>query len=556
MGPRIGGDKRPGVPETRSLEEQCRAIEAMLLDVQRVARIGIWEWDPRDGRVTWSPFMWSLRGSEPEARQLAADEVLAGIHPDDRDRVRRLFDPAWDGKPREFDYRVIRADGTEAVLHARTRVERDAGGRVERVVGTSQEVTEERRMEGLRQKEFMAAIVESASDAIYAKDLDGMITSWNPAAVAIFGYTADEVVGKPVTLILPPELLPEEAGVMARIRRGESVANFETQRLAKGGRRIDVSVSLSPVRDRDGRVVGAASVVRDITERKRHLERERAAMDAEIRRLDEMARFRARFLNIAAHELKTPLTPIRLQLQLLEILLKEAPPKVQHSLVVLTRSVERLRNLMDDVLDAARVQATQLKLRRERLDVGRTLYEALETYAPLARKMGLRLKVDLPGPAEVEGDPVRLLQVINNVLSNAIKFTPEGGELEVRLARGQDEAVLTVTDTGRGLTQEQVQQLFQPFMQVHPELEATSKGTGLGLYIVKAIVEQHGGRIAIQSPGPDKGTTVTVTLPLAPQEAPLPERQDPAPAPPSPGHGRPGRHARRQAQRERTRQIL
>lgn len=556
MGPRIGGDKRPGVPETQSLDEQCRALEAMLLDIQRVAHIGIWEWDPQDGRVTWSPFMWRLRAAEPEARQLTADEVLAGIHPDDRDRVRRLFDPAWDGKPSEFDYRVLRSDGSEAVLHARTRVERDAAGRVERVVGTSQEVTEERRMEGLRQKEFMAAIVESASDAIYAKDLEGTITSWNPAAMAIFGYAADEVVGKPVTLLLPPELLPEEAGVMARIRRGESVANFETQRLRKDGRRIDVSVSLSPVRDRDGYVVGAASVVRDITERKRQQERERAAMDAEIRRLDEMARFRARFLNVAAHELKTPLTPIRLQLQLLEILLKESPPKVQHSLSVLTRSVERLRNLMDDVLDAARVQATQLKLRRERLDVGRILYEALETYAPLARKMGIRLKVDLPGPAEVEGDPVRLLQVINNVLSNAIKFTPAGGELDVRLARGDDTAALIVKDTGRGLTDEQVRQLFQPFMQVHPELEATSKGSGLGLYIVKAIIEQHGGRITIASPGTDQGTTVTVTLPLAPAAAPPREPPEPAPDAPTSAQGRPSRHGRRQSQRERTRQIL
>jgi signal transduction histidine kinase len=226
--------------------------------------------------------------------------------------------------------------------------------------------------------------------------------------------------------------------------------------------------------------------------------------------------FRARFLNVAAHELKTPLTPIGLQLHLLRERLKDTPDeRVRRALGILARSLDRLNQLMEDVLDSARIQADQLRLKREPVDLRALVSEALDTYADVAHEVGVRLTRELASGVWVSGDPRRLLQVANNLLSNAVKFTPAKGTIHASLAAEGGMAVLRVRDTGRGLDAGQVGRLFQPFVQVHPDLEATSHGTGLGLYIVKAMVEQHGGSIAIASPGPEQGTTLTVRLPLA-----------------------------------------
>lgn len=525
-------NRRDGEPEGT---EECRRLKEQLLDLQQLGRIGIWEYDYRTGFASFSPFMRGLHSLGPGDGELGIEEVLATIRADDRERMRALFEPSGEtAEYFEFDYRTG-TNGDTQLLHARAHVEHE-GGKPVRIVGTSQDVTEERRLEGVRERAFLASIVESSSDAIVTKSLDGTITSWNKAAESLFGYGADEIVGKSVTMLFPPDRLAEEADIIRRVSRGERIEPFETQRMRKDGKAIDVSVAISPLRDRDGRIIGASKVARDITLRKREQEREMAAIDAELRRLDEMSRFRARFLNVAAHELKTPLTPIRLQLQLLSMQLKDQPEAMQRSLAILNRSVERLRLLMDDVLDAARVQATHLKLRRQPMDVGGVVFEAMETYAQVAKKMNVQLQLDLPAPVTVDGDHTRLLQVVNNILSNALKFTPPGGWVRVALHAAGKDSVLTVRDSGRGLTADQRRQLFQPFMQVHPDLEATSKGSGLGLYIVKAIVEQHGGTIDLESEGPDKGTKVTVRLPLA--------ENQPTTQPPSPRE-RPSRQNRR-----------
>ncbi|MFO1532477.1 MAG: PAS domain S-box protein [Thermoplasmatota archaeon] len=534
-------------------QERVRVLQAQLDALQGLARIGFWEWDPSAHTVTWSPFMWELHGLAPQAVPLRPADVVRMVHKDDRAKMRKvLYDRGWSGIPREFDYRICIKGDCTVLLHARTEVERGPDGKVLRVVGTSQDVTEERRQEVLREREFLASIVDSSNDAIVTKDLDGTITSWNRAAEELFGYAAGEIVGKHVTTLFPPGQEDEESQIIAHIARGERIEPFETKRRRKDGTLVDVSVAISPLRDREGRIVGASKVARDITPQKREQARERAAIDQEIRRLDEMQRFRARFLNVAAHELKTPLTPIRLQLQLLALKLTDTPEPIQRSLAVLTRSVERLRLLMDDVLDAARVQATHLRLRKEPMDLGRVVYEALETYAAVAKKAGVQVHLDLPQEVPVVGDPTRLLQVVNNVLSNALKFTPAGGTIAVTLRADGDSALLTVRDSGRGLTPAQRDQLFQPFAQVHPDLEATSKGSGLGLFIVKAIVEQHGGTIALESDGPDRGSVVTVRLPLqgTKTDRPSPGRRRKRPPPAteeSPMETRPGTQPRQPA---------
>lgn len=242
----------------------------------------------------------------------------------------------------------------------------------------------------------------------------------------------------------------------------------------------------------------------------------------EIRRLKEMAEFRAQFLNIAAHELKTPLTPIRLQVQILQNYLADAPEHVAGSLKILARSVERLHSLMDDVLDAARIQATRLRLRQDAISLTSVVTEAIQNYEAVAEHTEVQLVADVQPDVTVIGDRGRLLQVLNNLLSNSLKFTVAGGRIVVTLKRTEDWATLRVEDTGRGMTPDQLRRLFQPFTQVHADLEATQRGTGLGLYITKGIVDQHGGTIAITSRGENQGTEVLVRLPTT-SKRPMPD---------------------------------
>lgn len=518
-GPPAPADRRDTGPEPPRNDHhdwpaRCRDLEQQLLDLQELGRIGIWEWDFATRQATWSPLLRRMHGL-PGDSPITARRILATVHPEDRSRVEDLLrGNGLMGDDFEMGYRVPRPEGRLLHMQARGQAQRDRLGRLRRLVGTAQDVTAQRQQDEIRERSFLASIVESSADAILTKDLDGTITSWNKAAETLFGYTADEIIGRPVTTLFPPERVAEERIILGRLLRGERVEHFETERMRKDGRRIGVAVTVSPLRDRDGRIVGASNMARDVTRQRQQRQRERQAVDAEIRRLEEMQRFRARFLNVAAHELKTPLTPIRLQLQLLAMQLTDQPQKVQRSLAILTRSVERLRNLMDDVLDAARVQAMQLKLRRGPTDLAAIVLEAMETYSEVANRVNVQMQLDLPGNVELEGDHARLLQVVNNLLSNAIKYTPPGGHVEVSLRTREAHAELTVADTGRGLSAQQREQLFRPFSQVHPDLEATSKGSGLGLFIVKAIVEQHGGAITIDSPGPDQGSTVTVRLPL------------------------------------------
>ncbi|MHB8632917.1 MAG: PAS domain-containing sensor histidine kinase [Thermoplasmatota archaeon] len=376
---------------------------------------------------------------------------------------------------------------------------------------------------GGSERDMLAALVTSSSDAMWAKKLDGTVMLWNPAAERLLGYTPKEILGQSVQRLVPEALWTHEQEAMARIARGERLEPFETQRVCKDGRIVNVSVSLSPIHDAQGRVMGASQVARDLSPERQQLLSTAEAASAEVAQLKEQSTFRARFINIAAHELKTPLTPLRLQVQILRLHLKDAPPQILESLEILERATLRLNSIVEDVLDAARIQASQMRIRKEPVDVAAIAEEAAKSYLDVAREVGVELSIESKGPAVVLGDDTRLLQVANNLLSNALKFTPTGGHIELAVRADAQWVTLAVTDSGRGLTRAKMAQLFQPFTQVHADQEATRRGTGLGLFIVRAIVEQHGGKVAIDSPGPGKGTTLTVDLPNAHLPAPRPK---------------------------------
>lgn len=372
---------------------------------------------------------------------------------------------------------------------------------------------------------FLAAVVDSSVDGILTKDLDGKITSWNAACEALFGYKAQEVLGKPVTVIYPPGKEAEVVNVLARIRAGHPVRIPQAKRVRKDGSTVWVSITASPLRDGQGKVVGCATIKRDLTDA-RAAERERLQAKAQVQeftRLKEVNRFKTEFINTAAHELRTPLLPLRMQLDLMLTNEEDPPsPSQMEAMEVMRRNLERLSVLVEDLLTVARSQAGRIQLVLAPVDLAQLVREAQQTFRTLAAKRGIQLTVDSPPKLAVLGDGKRIAQVLANLLSNAFKFTPPGGEVKVTLRSEGEGARVSVSDTGAGIAAADVGRLFEPFVQVHDVTEVTQPGSGLGLYICRQLVELHGGVIACSSDGRGQGSTFWFTLPgtPAPAEAP------------------------------------
>ena len=383
-----------------------------------------------------------------------------------------------------------------------------------------------RRAEDTRQ--VLAAIVESSDDAIIGKTLDGVITSWNQAAERTFGYTADEIVGKHISTLMPPEHSEDTTRILERIRRGERVGHFETKRLTKDGRIIDVSLSVSPIRDADGKIIGASKVVRDITDRKQaEEERERLLATAEAAKSEAESanRMKDDFLATLSHELRTPLNAILGWAKMLHSG-KVDGEDLEEGLSAIERNSQVQAQLIDDLLDISRIISGNLRLEVQRLHLSEIIEAALAAVLPAANAKEIRIhKVldSLAGP--VTGDAARLQQVVWNLLSNAVKFTPKGGKVQVLLERVNSHVEISVIDTGIGIKPEFLPHVFDRFRQADATTTRRHGGLGLGLSIVKQLVEMHGGSIRAKSPGEGQGATFTVTLPIIVVHPERPEPQ-------------------------------
>jgi PAS domain S-box-containing protein len=350
---------------------------------------------------------------------------------------------------------------------------------------------------------LLAAIVESSEDAIISKTLDGIITSWNAGAENLFGYTAAEAVGRPITLIIPPDRRHEEKLILERLRRGERVEHYETIRQSKSGGLVDISLAISPVRDSTGRIVGASKVARDITVGKRA---EEALKEAD-RRKDE-------FLAILAHELRNPLAPIR---NAIEILHTRGPlgTELQWARNVIERQVQQMTRLVDDLLDVSRITRGKIVLRKERVDLAAVISTTLDASRSLVEELGHQLTVAMPSePIPLEVDPTRLCQVLLNLLNNAAKFTDRGGHIWLTVDREPEGVSIRVRDSGMGIDPEMLPRVFDMFTQVEQSLERSQGGLGIGLTLVKRLVELHGGTVTAHSEGPGTGAELIVRLPI------------------------------------------
>ena len=423
---------------------------------------------------------------------------------------------------------LIARDGSERPIDDSAAPMLDESGAAVGAVLVFRDVTERRRAEEAQAR--LAAIVESSQDAIVSKTLDGVIRTWNAGAERLFGHRAEEAVGRPITLIIPPERLDEEKEILARLARGERIEHYETVRMAKDGRRLDISLTVSPVRDRAGRIIGASKIARDITERKEAEKALRAALEA----LKEADRRKDEFLALLAHELRNPLAPLRNGLQVMRLAAGDAHA-VAKSRDMMDRQLSHMVRLIDDLLDVSRISRNKMELRRSRVLLADIVSSAVETARPAIEAAGHELTVSLPPePVPLDADLTRLAQVFANLLNNSAKYTERGGHIWLTATREGAQVSVAVRDTGIGIPAFALPTIFDMFSQVDRSIERSTGGLGIGLALVKGLVEIHGGKVEAASPGQGKGSTFTVRLPV------LEDRAKPSPeAPAEPAEGWP-----------------
>ncbi len=335
------------------------------------------------------------------------------------------------------------------------------------------------------------AIVESSDDAIISKALDGTITSWNPAAERLFGYTADEIVGKPISVLMPAERHDDMESILGRIRRGERVDHYETVRVSKTGRKISVSLSVSPVKDASGRIVGAAKIARDISGRKEaEAERERLLREAQ-----QGVQLRDIFLSVAGHELRTPLNALKLQLYNLEQRLTALPERGMVEKA--QKEVDRLASLANRLLDVARLAAGGFSMAPASMDLVELVREVAARMQEDAATAGSPIRISAPVAVVGTWDRDGLDQVVTNLLSNAIKFG-RGHPIDVIVETRSDLAGVRVRDRGIGVAPADRERIFERFER--GVSDRSFGGLGLGLWIARQIVSAHRGRIGVDIP--------------------------------------------------------
>lgn len=360
----------------------------------------------------------------------------------------------------------------------------------------------------------LSFLFDELPDAVYFKDADSRFIYINRAKAEHMGLTSpEEAIGK-TDFDFYNEDFARQAYMDERnvVKAGKPILKIEKV-VYRDGRVRWVKAVKIPVKNRRGRIIGLAGISTDITK----LKIMKDALYESEERFHIMVKYgqmKDRFISVATHELRTPLVSIKGYLDLiLSGKAGEVPPRILQFLKVVERNVERLRRLTDDLLDVQRIESGKLKLSREPLDMRGVVEEVVREMLPFVEQKKHRLRVKIPDrPLPVYGDRIRLAQALTNLLSNSVKFTPEGGEIRVEAEDRGDEIAVRVSDTGFGIAKEDLPKLFKPFPDIKKPI-VTEKSTGLGLVICKGIIKLHGGRIWAESPGLGKGSTFTFTIP-------------------------------------------
>jgi PAS domain S-box-containing protein len=473
-----------------------------------------------EGRITYlNAVAESLTGwTRPEALGQPLDSVFRIVNEDTR---RPVDNPA--AKALRVGVVVglanhavlIQRDGRECPIDDSAAPIRDELGQVSGCVLVFRDVSAQRRLDQDKARQLLtarllASIVESSDDAIVSKSLDGIIQSWNAGAERLLGYTAAQAVGRHISLVIPPERIAEEDDIVASLKAGTRIEHFETERVRSDGRRVQVSLTISPIKDAAGTVIGASKIARDITERKR--------VEADLRRaVEELAdadRRKNEFLAMLAHELRNPLAPISNAVRALSLGGRDETA-VESASEMLERQVGQIVRLVDDLLDVSRISRGKISLRRERTDLSRIISQAVEATRALYTSLNHELTLQLPPePVFLDADPTRLAQVVGNLLNNACKFTDTGGRISLAVEREGAQVAIRVSDNGLGIAAEDLPRIFDMFTQIDSSLERSAGGLGIGLTLVKTLVEMHGGTVEAHSDGLGRGSEFVVRLPV------------------------------------------
>lgn len=403
-----------------------------------------------------------------------------------------------------FETIRIAKDGTEKLVSLTISPIKNKNGEV---IGASKILRDLSLNDSEEEKQArLAAIVSSSDDAIISKTLDGIITSWNQSAQRMFGYTEEEAIGKHITLIIPKDRIDEETKIIESLRRGEKIDHFETVRVAKDGTERHISLTVSPIKNGRGKIIGASKIARDISLRV-EAERQQALY---TERLQELNRYKDEFMVMASHELKTPLTVIMANLQLLQELIKHDQNAIFVEKAV--KQVEKLSELIGNLLDVSKIQAGKLVMKRTNFDlnellaeVSNNLQETTKNHKIVYNNKGVQLIVN--------GDRARIEQVIVNIITNAIKYSRQSGNIVVNAFKQDGKIMVNVTDKGIGIPKRDIENIFLRFYRVSGSASSFS-GSGVGLYISSEIIKSHGGDIWAESKL-GKGSIFHFSLPAA-----------------------------------------
>jgi PAS domain S-box-containing protein len=353
----------------------------------------------------------------------------------------------------------------------------------------------------------LSSVVDSSHDAIFSTSLGAVIQHWNKSAERIYGYSPDEARGEHVAILVPEDRRDEVGWILEEVRNGRSVEEFETVRVRKDGDPIDISMTISPTTDSTGRITGYSAIARDITERKRAEQRLQETRD-------ETDRVKQEFFALVSHELRTPLTSLKGYARLLlQGEAGELPDDGRRFVEIMTRNTDRLERLVDDLLLVARLEGGGFTVQRSDVDLRRLVSESVEAARPVAESKSIEMTLDVEPVGTCPGDRQRLEQLLDNLISNALKYTPQGGRVATRLQRENGHVTIEVEDSGVGIPLEEQQFVFDQFFRASRATADAIPGVGLGLTIVKAIAEAHQGAVKVQSED-GRGATFRVELPL------------------------------------------
>jgi PAS domain S-box-containing protein len=495
-------------------------------------RMGTWEYTVRAGTVKWSPGLEAIHGLLPGTFAGTFEAFQKEIYPADRDMVLQAISQAIEQeRDHHIEYRIVRQDGTVRWVEGRGQLFKDADGRPARMIGVCTDITERKHAE----EKFRLA-VQAAPAAMIMVDRRGTIHLVNALTERLFGYARDELMGQSIERLVPARFGEAHPGFRAAFfadpRPRPMGEGRDLYALRKDGTEVAVEIGLSPVETADGPFVLAA--VTDITERKRTAALLQQALDAEraaTREAERANQLKDQFLATVSHELRAPLNAVIGWAEVLRGQLLDEPRR-QKALDAVYKNAKRQSQLIDDLLDVARIVSGNMRFERTPVNLQTVIHGAIDVTESFARAKRIAVSVEVDESVGlILGDAARLQQVMWNLLTNAVKFTPEGGAIRVGAHRAGEFVEIAVVDSGKGIVPEFQPWVFEPFRQGDTSTTRVHGGLGLGLAIVKHLVEAHDGTVRCESAGAGQGATFTVRLPIVAVYSDEAGRDDTRPTP-------------------------